>query len=773
MKKAMLLVGGLFLIYLLQGITITVDIEGNGDFLSIQEGINASTNGDTVLVYPGRYFENTDFIGKEITLASLEMTTGNRDYIRNTIIDGNQTGSCVVVNTNNDRALLRGFTLTNGIGYMFEGYRGGGGLFLYEATLDIVNCIIEDNQARSGGGINILEAWAYLEGVTIRNNEASSCGGGVYSGCLPASIIFSTYNRCNIYDNFSIWGLDFCNRLENGTVTDVIVDTFTVYDPWSYEFYQGEGGGEQIYDESVFDMQHAKYERVYRDLFVSPDGNDDNNGLSANEPLQTLNQALHFITADEDHPLSIHLAEGIYSTELNDQKFPINLRSYISIIGDSEENTIIELNGTDQGFALDLFSDLGYKIKNLTIQDGYANNSVHIYNRIFHIINYFPHSNNQVLLENLQIIGNNYNRLMCVSKTNMIMRNVSFENNIHYPNGASLHNLMSYCNFDCTVLMENCRIFNNHSGDLHLDAAINNQENHVFNIVNCEFSNNNFYNNFTLFTKGISLFAHDDQKINIVNSTFAGNIFDGVFVENAPLKLIDGLDVDIINSIVYDNDTSNSIILESNPPNGIPVVNVHHSIIEDGLEGVLTDGYAILYWDEETISTEDPLFMYDGEYPYKLQEGSPAIDAGSLELPEGVVLPEYDLAGNLRIRGNGIDIGAYEYNPYGNSEDNDLISVDNNLIVYPNPLTRNNRRKDEAKILWQGESLGNLSFEVFNIKGQKVKIINELNKTVNADYTATWDLTNGTSEHVSSGVYFVRVKTGDNYIAQRKITVVK
>jgi len=40
------------------------------------------------------------------------MTTGNRDYIRNTIIDGNQTGSCVVVNTNNDRALLRGFTLS-------------------------------------------------------------------------------------------------------------------------------------------------------------------------------------------------------------------------------------------------------------------------------------------------------------------------------------------------------------------------------------------------------------------------------------------------------------------------------------------------------------------------------------------------------------------------------------------------------------------------------------------------------------------------------------
>jgi len=289
------------------------------------------------------------------------MTTGNRDYIRNTIIDGNQTGSCVVVNTNDDRALLRGFTLTNGIGCIYGGYRLGGGIFLYEATLDIVNCIIENNQAYSGGGIDILDAWAYLEGVTIRNNEAAFSGGGIYTGCLPGSITYSTHNRCNIYDNFSIWGLDFCNRLENGTFTDVIVDTFTVCDPWSYEFYQGEGGGEQVYDESVFEMQHAKYERVYSDLFISPDGDDENSGLTQNEPLQTLNQALHFITASEEHSLTIHLADGIYSTELNNQKFPVTLRAFVSIEGQSAENTIIELNGIDQGFIIDFFSDLGYE----------------------------------------------------------------------------------------------------------------------------------------------------------------------------------------------------------------------------------------------------------------------------------------------------------------------------------------------------------------------------------------------------------------------------
>ena len=40
------------------------------DFATIQEGINASTNGDTVLVQSGTYIENINFNGKNITLGS-------------------------------------------------------------------------------------------------------------------------------------------------------------------------------------------------------------------------------------------------------------------------------------------------------------------------------------------------------------------------------------------------------------------------------------------------------------------------------------------------------------------------------------------------------------------------------------------------------------------------------------------------------------------------------------------------------------------------------
>ena len=140
--------------------------DGTGNFITIQEGIDASADSDTVLTYSGTYYENIDFSGKNITIASLYLTTGNEEYIYNTVIDGNQNGSCVKIMSEEDSTtVLCGFTLTNGNGTLHVNDYIGGGIYIVDSQPAINKCIIKNNHAVAGGGIFCLNSQISLAGV--------------------------------------------------------------------------------------------------------------------------------------------------------------------------------------------------------------------------------------------------------------------------------------------------------------------------------------------------------------------------------------------------------------------------------------------------------------------------------------------------------------------------------------------------------------------------------------------------------------------------------
>ncbi|MFH2048984.1 MAG: PKD domain-containing protein [bacterium] len=173
------------------------------DYVTIQEGVDASTDYDTILVAPGHYIENVFLNEKEILLSSHFMFDQNADYIFNTIIDGSSqvhpdTGSTILIKSSGGFTFtkIQGFTITGGTGTLFEwspGYhdRQGGGIMLDNSAATIQYNYISGNKAvntagaysAGGGGIQSQLGNACVRNNIIVYNEGLYGGGVSYNNC--------------------------------------------------------------------------------------------------------------------------------------------------------------------------------------------------------------------------------------------------------------------------------------------------------------------------------------------------------------------------------------------------------------------------------------------------------------------------------------------------------------------------------------------------------------------------------------------------------------
>ncbi len=270
--RRLLFITGIFASFLVVSSTARI-INIPADYATIQGGIDASVNGDTVLVAEGTYHERIDFAGKGILVASGFIDSGDTLQIQNTIIDADTSvigpadiGNVISLTSGEDSmSVIRGFTIKNGIGYKVNLYnRAGGGIFCMDnSSPQILDNIICENAASFGGGIYMLDSCA---AVVRRNKIMNNTGNGIVMDGSGAIIEGNTICR-----NFGGPGGGIsCNDGSNAIISDNII----------FENHGGLWGG-GIYCEQSSPV-------ITRNLIYKNNASDWGGGICCNEASPTI-----------------------------------------------------------------------------------------------------------------------------------------------------------------------------------------------------------------------------------------------------------------------------------------------------------------------------------------------------------------------------------------------------------------------------------------------------------------------------------------------------
>jgi len=199
-------------------VVITVNVDGTEDYLTIQSAVDASTNADTILVYPGIYPDPIDFTNKNVVITS---TDGPSE----TIIH------CTVY-ISNSSSVFKGFTISD----QNRGLLTGG-----NQSMTIENNVFKNIDQEA---IRVRYDWSKPVirnnlvdgarfGISIENNGSAEIINNTIVNCTETAIQVRDTSTAKIY-NTIIWdNTQSLNWLTNNPPDQVEIYNSNLYGGWS------------------------------------------------------------------------------------------------------------------------------------------------------------------------------------------------------------------------------------------------------------------------------------------------------------------------------------------------------------------------------------------------------------------------------------------------------------------------------------------------------------------------------------------------------------
>ena len=212
-----------------------------GDYPTIQAGIDAAQNSDTVLVADGYYNESIDYIGKAISVIS-------ENGPQSTIIDPYANLPTVTIYDIADSgAVIEGFTITNSFTNNPSFVHG---IYCSHSSPIIRNNIIHNIGgvwSHIGGGICADQAQPVIEYNQIHGNQCAYYGGGIYiTNCDTAIVRHNKICENYVYSGYGYaYGGGICIQQSN-----VLVERNLINNNWAHPSYCM-GGAISIADSST------------------------------------------------------------------------------------------------------------------------------------------------------------------------------------------------------------------------------------------------------------------------------------------------------------------------------------------------------------------------------------------------------------------------------------------------------------------------------------------------------------------------------------------